>query len=108
MDPINKQLVKEIVELGKPQKIKNSPRFVGIYKREGELFWAATILRHWQSSENKTYDVKVEIKTIEFDEIDLMICYPGSKEKRSNGYYANPGYHLYTINQEPYRLRSTC
>ena len=68
VDHIKKQLIKEIVELGKPQKIKNSPLFIGIYKREGELFGAATIVPYWQSSENKTYEVKVKIKTIEFDE----------------------------------------
>ena len=103
MDPINKQLVKEIVELGKPHKIRNSPQYIGIYKREGNLFWAATIQMQPSSSEKEIYAVTVQIKPIEFDEIDAVICHPCEKVKRSNGYFANPGYHLYTINQEPYR-----
>lgn len=103
---IDRLLIKKILEVGKPYKIKKTPQFVGIYKNVGTLFWAASIGLHSQSLDQIQLALNIKIKPTEFDDIDAIITRPGTDLKCTDSYRANPGYHFFTISQKIYSFDS--
>lgn len=93
-------LFKEISELCKAYKIKASQRYLTIYKRIDPLLWHAFIAKWAQSPEQIQFMAEVQIKPLDFDDIDAKITKPETVVKHSDFYRANPGYHSFEIEKK--------